>query len=230
LYDTDSLPTDPIAGCDCMGYRQHIAGGFTAMFGNTSVRADDYVVQVKNNLNQPSGPLDTISVRFSGGFSPPLASPLWVNGNAYPTSWFQVNVDGPKDTFTDASLPQSLDLRTFSSIYNFLDDVTGDLQIGVLFRNDSLSAFTTQPGDYDSDGQVAGGDDALWQSTFGSASVLDADGNRNGVVDAADYVIWRKNVSGALNDATVPEPNMLFLLASELLILASGFAGSRRNR
>src|SRR3954469_25393066 len=78
LYDSNSLPSDPMAGCDCMGYRQHIVGGFTAMFGNTSVRADDYVVQVKNNLTQPAaGPLDTLSVRFSSGFSPPLASPLW---------------------------------------------------------------------------------------------------------------------------------------------------------
>jgi hypothetical protein len=34
-------------------------------------------------------------------------------------------------------------------------------------------------------------DYAKWKATFGSANVLDADGNDNGTVDAADYSLWR---------------------------------------
>ncbi len=212
LYDTNSPATDPISGCDCMGFRQHIVGGFTATFGDTVVRTDDYVVQVKNNLSQPGGlVLDTLSVRFSS-FNPPLASPLWVNGSAYPTSWFQVNIDGPGDTFPDASLPQSLDLNHFTSLWNFLDDDTTDLQIGVVFRNTTLSALLVPPGDYNGDGNVDEQDFAKWQSTYGSSSILDADGNHNGIVDAGDYVVWRKHMGTTLTGSATPEPNTLLML------------------
>jgi hypothetical protein len=218
LFDTHSSATDPISTCDCMGYRQHIPGGFTATFGDTIVRADDYVVQIKNDIHQSWGLTDTLAVRFSGGFSPPLASPLIVNGNPYPTSWFQINMDGPSDVFADASLPQSLDLSSFSSTYNFLDEITTDLPIGVVFSNESLSAYAPQPGEYNRDLLVNNTDYDSWRSAFGSASRLDADGNRDGIVDAADFVMWRKNDSSVIG-AAVPESTILSLFTGGTLSL-----------
>src|SRR3954466_119359 len=93
MYDPSSSATDPLAGCDCMGYRQHIAGGFTALVGNTLFRADDYLVQVKNNFNQQGVPVDTLSVLWSSSASPALASPLWVNGAPYMSALVQINLD-----------------------------------------------------------------------------------------------------------------------------------------
>jgi hypothetical protein len=54
-------------------------------------------------------------------------------------------------------------------------------------------------GDYNADGLAGAADHATWRATFGTAVFpgSGADGNYNGVVDTADYVIWRKNQSAA---------------------------------
>lgn len=214
LYDALSVASDPLVGCDCMGYRQHIPGGFQATFGGVTVRADDYVVQIKNDLGQPTGTIDTISVRYSNGFTPSLAAPLLVDGMPYPNSWFQVNFDGPTDTFVDASLPSAIDLHNFTSTFNFLDDDTSDGPIGVVFGNQSFTTSTMNAGDYDDDGNVNSIDFGRWRATYGLSAVLDADGNHDGLVDAADYVIWR-DATTPQQAATVvvPEPATMYMVA-----------------
>jgi hypothetical protein len=50
------------------------------------------------------------------------------------------------------------------------------------------------PGDYNSDGVVDSADYVVWRRTIGqSGNNLTADGNGNQVVDAGDYDVWRKN-------------------------------------
>lgn len=46
-------------------------------------------------------------------------------------------------------------------------------------------------GDYDGNGRVDANDMRLLIDTFGSTAALEADGSSNGVVDAADYTLWR---------------------------------------
>lgn len=49
-------------------------------------------------------------------------------------------------------------------------------------------------GDYDRDRDVDMADHAVWRSTFGQTGTgLPADGNADGTVNAADYVLWRKH-------------------------------------
>ena len=64
------------------------------------------------------------------------------------------------------------------------------LQIGDLGMNET----TLSSGDYDFDGETEASDYTLWLGSFGSDSLLAADGNDNGVVDAADYTVWRDHV------------------------------------
>jgi hypothetical protein len=60
------------------------------------------------------------------------------------------------------------------------------------------------PGDYDRNGIVQLADYTLWRSTFGSGAILDADGNGNHAVDAADYVIWRKHYTAGGSGSGMP--------------------------
>lgn len=48
-------------------------------------------------------------------------------------------------------------------------------------------------GDFDADCDVDQQDHDLWASTFGSTTQLAADGNGDGIVDAADFNIWREH-------------------------------------
>jgi hypothetical protein len=50
-------------------------------------------------------------------------------------------------------------------------------------------------GDFTFNGVVDGADFLLWKRTYGSALDLQADGSKNGKVDAADYTVWRDAVS-----------------------------------
>jgi len=58
------------------------------------------------------------------------------------------------------------------------------------------------PGDYDYDGDADGSDFLKWQQTLGSVTDLNADGNRSGVVDAADLGAWRAAFPAAIPAAS----------------------------
>lgn len=84
-------------------------------------------------------------------------------------------------------------------------------------------------GDYNGDGLVDGADYTVWRDTFGSQILLDADGDDSGEIDPADYTIW-SNAYGSSPSAAasvVPEPSGVLLIPS-LLALASGARNSRK--
>src|SRR5262245_44482890 len=79
------------------------------------------------------------------------------------------------------------------------------------------------PGDYDRNGTVEVADYSTWISTFGASVATPgdgADGNGDGIVNAADYAVWRDNApsgSAASLNSSVPEPATVFLLAMGVL-------------
>ena len=77
-------------------------------------------------------------------------------------------------------------------------------------------------GDYNRNGMVDAPDYNIWRDTFRSTEDLQADGNGNGVIDAADYNIWRDNFGREAGTA-VPEPSSLVLV----MLLICGMLGFR---
>lgn len=110
--------------------------------------------------------------------------------------WVFSTLDLGTDFFVDSHGPELFELDSISDTGTVAVDIFG----------------TPIPdGDYDFDGDVDGADYLKWQSSFGSTTELDADGNGNNIVDAADYTIWRDNygspASVAAATSQVPEPS-----------------------
>ena len=68
----------------------------------------------------------------------------------------------------------------------------------------------TSSGDFDGDHDVDAADYAFGERLSARRLTCERDGNGNGIVDAADYVVWRKHAlgagSGTTLNAVVPEP------------------------
>ncbi|HEY4232818.1 MAG TPA: dockerin type I repeat-containing protein [Lacipirellulaceae bacterium] len=61
-------------------------------------------------------------------------------------------------------------------------------------------AFAALTGDYNNDGVVDAADYAVWRDTLGSTADRRADGDNNGTVNSADYAMWMENF-GAMSGA-----------------------------
>lgn len=57
----------------------------------------------------------------------------------------------------------------------------------------SLIGATTLTGDYNGNGIVDAADYTIWRDNLGSTTNLDADGDNSGTVDANDYIVWKNN-------------------------------------
>ncbi|TWU00291.1 Peptidyl-prolyl cis-trans isomerase B [Botrimarina colliarenosi] len=87
-----------------------------------------------------------------------------------------------------------------------------------------VSLRPLSPGDFNQNGFIDLGDLALWQADYGSTTKGETDANGDGIVNAADYTIWRDlRVASATAFAT-PEPS-----AVVLTILAAAAAMARRR-
>lgn len=90
----------------------------------------------------------------------------------------------------------------------------------------SASNLVVAPtGDFDGTGTVDGRDFLMWQRTLGASGAnLPADGNNDGVVNAADLALWKQSF-GQVAASAIPEP-------AGIPLLAAGIAGVfvRRRR
>jgi hypothetical protein len=85
-------------------------------------------------------------------------------------------------------------------------------------HNGTVGLETGRPEDY-----------SLWKANFGSTTLLAADGNGDGRVNAADYTVWRNNLGASLpgsgsagaspSHIGVPEPPAFTLAAVGLVSL-----------
>jgi len=87
----------------------------------------------------------------------------------------------------------------------------------------AINAAAFLPGDYNHDDRVDAADYVVWKKTFGSTTMLAADGSGNKTVDQADYDVWRRNfgltvAAGGLAASNLPEPSGWALIAVAALL------------
>jgi GH35 family endo-1,4-beta-xylanase len=93
---------------------------------------------------------------------------------------------------TDVTLPVAadgtVDLTGFYGDYTV--SVDGKTVPLSLLKGTSAYSLTIAVGDYNSDGVVDAADYTVWRDTLGSTTDLRADGNGNGVIDNSDFDAW----------------------------------------
>jgi glucose/arabinose dehydrogenase len=142
-------------------------------------------------------------------------------GDSFPSQLWRFNPTNPDGTVQnlDSLLNPS---NAIGTPVSFAEDAVGNLYIidldGQLFRIDT--GFAT--GDYNLDGQIDGDDRSFWAIGYGSGGDW-PDGNNDGVVNAADYTLWR-DAAGASTSSAVPESVSLWLAA---LAAASSISARR---
>jgi hypothetical protein len=131
-------------------------------------------------------------------------------------------------------------------IWNPFKVVVPDLAFEIAEPSDAQVGVTieyTVDGDYSGNGAVDFTDyNQFWRATYGSGTFLLADGNMNGTVDGADYVVWRKNLGrrasappfaagssgvAVANLAVAPEPNSMWLFLTAVVTAAGAIARAR---
>jgi glucose/arabinose dehydrogenase len=122
---------------------------------------------------------------------------------------------------------------------SFGEDAVGNLYIVYIGSGEVYRIQTNQllTGDYDADGDVDDGDIDRWREQFGrTGSTLAADGNRDGVVNAADYVLIRKFFGDSVHSgaggggSTVPEPATISYLFAAFFFMVITALSVRRSK
>lgn len=70
-------------------------------------------------------------------------------------------------------------------------------------------ATPTEQGDFNDDGIVNLADYTVWRDHLGSTTQLAADGNGNGRIDAGDYTVWKDNWSSVISSSGTLRPGEL---------------------
>ncbi|GEM_PF-2463262 len=228
VYETNTGDPLPIAGCgDCAAYVHQQINGFSATFSGLHLRADEYVIEVRNNVEVIGvGMADVFSVLYPGISGLDLDAPLLANGVAQAAGQIRVDFIGNTSVFADSSLPAELDPADFNLMLgvNVMGDEVPANAPDLLFALQTLSAVPLLESDHDLDGDVDGRDFLIWQRNHGTAN-CNGDANSDNLVDGVDLGVWHTQygsfVSPLVAAVAVPEPYSLTLMGAMLLTCVS---------
>jgi hypothetical protein len=94
----------------------------------------------------------------------------------------------------------------------------------------SVDVVNLPAGDYDFNGVVNMADYSVWRQSYDSTTAAEADGNGNGIVDLADFVVWRNTMAGSAAGAGTFPFAVPEPAAALLMATASLFVFGRQGR
>lgn len=162
-----------------------------------------------NDADSIPGSRDTETWEEAGGSDANGLFELFVEGSSLLQPGESLTLGAPFDTSV-FGLGNEADLEFFFGL-------SGG---GALIQSSVHYVTSSDPGDFDGDGDVDGRDFIQWQK-----------GNSNSSLSAADLAAWEANYGNGvapLAAASVPEPSALALLAMSGLLLAGSRRGSTR--
>ena len=231
-FDTTTEGIEPEPGTRM--FPQFIQGGYNLDINNGAIRlsASDYVVTVTDDYERIPEAVDIFNIDFDSRIYP-LAAPILVNGEPWagPTAFVRVELSWPASAFEGIDEPKLASDRPLEpdpGVSAFVGSMGNALR---LFSIDSISGIAPLVGDYNRNGKQEANDYAEWRRAFGKAgeNFLYADGNKDGVVDAADYVVLRNVLAHAVADSAIPEPRGFTMAAAGALSFVMGSYKHRRR-
>jgi T5SS/PEP-CTERM-associated repeat protein len=110
--------------------------------------------------------------------------------------------------------------------------LTGGMRWDLDITQNAVVVSVVATGDYNSNGIVDAADYVVWRNLAGqSGAGLAADGNGSGVVDSADYEIWRSNFGRLVgSEASIATTSIPEPAAVTLLCIAGGVSSLGRKR
>jgi hypothetical protein len=98
-----------------------------------------------------------------------------------------------------------------------------------LTKGTSQYSLVVAPGDYNADGIVDAADFVFWRRAVDSGD-LRADGNGNGLIDSGDYDVWRSNFGATYGTGLTSTTQVPEPTAAILLLIAGLFCAAGRLR
>jgi GH35 family endo-1,4-beta-xylanase len=104
-------------------------------------------------------------------------------------AWQEMMAEFDTDLTATVGADGTIDFRGFFGEYDVT--ISDKSYEFELAKGDSRNSLVIAPGDYNADGMVDAADYTIWRDTFGSTDDLRADGNGNESIDEGDYTIWK---------------------------------------
>jgi hypothetical protein len=211
VEDTGSIELNSGAVFDALGTIQMSGGAFNFLGGTLHV--DNFIGELVNQGGTLAPGHSAGITEIDGTYDQDSLATLQIElgGTTAGTNFDVVTIGGPTDlsgtlavSLINAFVPASGD--TFQ-ILTSGDDISGSfttellpalpggLSLDVEYTQNRVVLLTTGVlGDYDGNGVVDAGDYLVWRKTFGqTGNGLPADGNGDGQVNDADYGVWREH-------------------------------------
>lgn len=215
-----------------LGQVKALSGEQTAFYGVGTL--------VNGAPNYPGKPVGSTSIGPLFTTLTNVQGVAWATGDTFNDPAWATGVKLATGTFAPGVTPGFYSNADDFSIGNVFTSLGTSSQYGMVTAQNVVATtivrtnFVATPanGDYNHNGVVDAADYIVWRNTLGLSSPLDADGNTNGMIDPGDYDVWKSKFGTVISGAGSAIGAVAVPEPSAAFLLAIGgvFVFQRRSR